>query len=31
MTRMDATTARIRLPEERVDMAAAFRWTARLG
>lgn len=32
MTRMDATTRpNFDFPEERVDMAAAFRWTARLG
>jgi ribulose-5-phosphate 4-epimerase/fuculose-1-phosphate aldolase len=32
MTRMDATTRpKFDFPEERVDMAAAFRWTARLG
>lgn len=32
MTRMDATTRpNFDFPEERVDLAAAFRWTARLG
>jgi ribulose-5-phosphate 4-epimerase/fuculose-1-phosphate aldolase len=32
MTRMDGTTRpNFDFPEERVDMAAAFRWTARLG
>lgn len=32
MTRMDATTRpNFDFPDERVDLAAAFRWTARLG